>query len=190
MKAELAASRVLAAFGTRPEAIKMAPVVQRLSQCGRFDLRVCVTAQHRSMLDEVLRVFDLKPDYDLQIMRPNQTLSAVAGAIFQCLDPVLEEFRPDWLLVQGDTTTTMAASVAAFHRHVAVGHVEAGLRTENLMNPWPEEANRRITSIVTRRHYCPTERARQTLLGEGVPGDSILVTGNTVIDALQMATGV
>jgi UDP-N-acetylglucosamine 2-epimerase (non-hydrolysing) len=181
------AKRVLVVVGTRPEAIKMAPVVQNLTGCEGLELRLCVTAQHRSMLDEVLRVFEMKPDYDLDIMRPGQTVSGVASTVLRELDPILEEWRPDWLLVQGDTTTTMAASLAAFHRRISVGHVEAGLRTHDLMNPWPEEANRRITSIVTRRHYCPTERARLSLLAEGVSDSNILVTGNPVVDALQMA---
>jgi UDP-N-acetylglucosamine 2-epimerase (non-hydrolysing) len=181
------AKRVLVVVGTRPEAIKMAPVVQNLTGCEGLELRLCVTAQHRSMLDEVLRVFELKPDYDLDIMRPGQTVSGVASTVLRELDPILEEWRPDWLLVQGDTTTAMAASLAAFHRRISVGHVEAGLRTHDLTNPWPEEANRRITSIVTRRHYCPTERARLSLLAEGVSDSNILVTGNPVVDALQMA---
>ncbi len=187
MSADNHARRVLVVVGTRPEAIKMAPVVHSLTGCDGIELRLCVTAQHRSMLDEVLRVFDLRPDYDLAIMRPGQTISGVAGMVLRELDPILEEWRPDWLLVQGDTTTTMAASLAAFHRRIAVGHVEAGLRTHDVMNPWPEEANRRITSIVTKRHYCPTERARQSLLDEAVPDDAIIVTGNTVVDALNMA---
>lgn len=181
------AKRILVVAGTRPEAIKMAPVVHDLRGREGIEVRLCVTAQHRSMLDEVLRVFNLKPEYDLAVMRPGQTISAVASTVLREIDPILEEWRPDWLLVQGDTTTTMAASLAAFHRRISVGHVEAGLRTHDLMNPWPEEANRRITSIVTKRHYCPTERARQSLLHEGVPDSAIIVPGNTVVDALNMA---
>jgi UDP-N-acetylglucosamine 2-epimerase (non-hydrolysing) len=179
--------RVLIVVGTRPEAIKMAPVAHRLMACEGIELRLCVTAQHRAMLDEVLRVFKLEPHYDLGIMRPGQTLSGVASAVLRELDPVLEEWRPDWLLVQGDTTTTMAAALAAFHRRIPVGHVEAGLRTHDLSNPWPEEANRRMASILARRHYCPTERARRALLDEGVVEQAILVTGNTVVDALHLA---
>lgn len=178
--------RVLVALGTRPEAIKMGPVIRRLSECKAIEARVCATAQHRSMLDDALRIFAIKPEYDLGIMKPGQTLSDIASSVLAKIDPILGEFRPDWILVQGDTTTTMAAALAAFHRRISVGHVEAGLRTGDLMNPWPEEANRRITTIVTTRHYCPTERARQSLLREGVADDSILVTGNTVIDALLM----
>jgi UDP-N-acetylglucosamine 2-epimerase (non-hydrolysing) len=187
VSADHRAKRVLIVFGTRPEAIKMAPVAHRLMEREGIELRMCATAQHRSMLDEVLRVFELTPHYDLGIMRPGQTLSGIASAVLTELDRILEEWRPDWLLVQGDTTTTMAAALAAFHRRIPVGHVEAGLRTHNLESPWPEEANRRIASIVTRRHYCPTERARRSLLDEGVPDSAIKVTGNTVIDALNMA---
>jgi UDP-N-acetylglucosamine 2-epimerase (non-hydrolysing) len=178
--------RILLVFGTRPEAIKMAPLVHRLREREGVAVRVCVTAQHRSMLDDALRIFDIKPDYDLDIMTPGQTLSGITSAVLTSIDPVLEDFRPDWVLVQGDTTTTMAAALAAFHRKVAVGHVEAGLRTGDLDNPWPEEANRRIATIVSARHYCPTERAKQNLLKEGVEASRILVTGNTVIDALHM----
>jgi UDP-N-acetylglucosamine 2-epimerase len=180
--------KVLVVFGTRPEAIKMAPVVRALAQAGGIEARICVTAQHRSMLDEALRVFDLNPDYDLDLMRPGQSLSGIASAVIGGIDPVLEEFRPAWVLVQGDTTTTMATSLAAFHRRINVGHVEAGLRTGDLMNPYPEEANRRITSVVTARHYCPTERSRQQLLKEGYNDATIRVTGNTVIDALQISS--
>ncbi len=164
----------------------MAPVVLGLAAREGVKSRVCVTAQHRSMLDEALRIFDIKPHYDLDIMQPDQTLSGVASVVLRELDPVLEEFRPHWVLIQGDTTTTMAAALAAFHRRIPVGHVEAGLRTHDLDNPWPEEANRRVTSVVATRHYCPTERARQHLLREGVREASVLVTGNTVIDALRL----
>jgi UDP-N-acetylglucosamine 2-epimerase (non-hydrolysing) len=177
--------RVLMVFGTRPEAIKMAPVALKLKSSRQFTLKICSTAQHRSMLDEALSAFDLKPDYDLGIMQPDQTLSGIAAAVLEKLDAVLQDFRPDWVLVQGDTTTSMAAALASFHRHISVGHVEAGLRTGDLRNPWPEEANRRITSIVTRRHYCPTERAIHALRAEGVDERNIVLTGNTVIDALQ-----
>jgi UDP-N-acetylglucosamine 2-epimerase (non-hydrolysing) len=185
LEAGLEQKRILLVFGTRPEAIKLAPIALGLASSAA-DVRVCVTAQHRSMLDETLRIFDIKPDYDLDLMRPNQSLSGIAGIVLQELDSVLLDFKPDWVLVQGDTTTTMAAALSAFHRRISVGHVEAGLRTGDLLNPWPEEVNRRIASIVTTRHYCPTQRARQNLLREGVGEDRILVTGNTVIDALKM----
>lgn len=178
--------RILMVIGTRPEAIKMAPIALLLRAAGDLDFKLCSTAQHRAMLDDALAAFDLVPDYDLGVMRPDQTLSMVASAVLERLDPILERTQPDWLLVQGDTTTTMAAALAAFHRRIRVGHVEAGLRTGDLLNPWPEEANRRITSIVTTRHYCPTDRARRALLAEGVRETDILVTGNTVIDAMQM----
>jgi len=177
--------RVLLVFGTRPEAIKMAPVALKLKSAHQFTLKICSTTQHRSMLHEALSTFDLTPDYDLGIMQPDQTLSGIAAAVFDKLDPVLQDFRPDWVLVQGDTTTSMAAALASFHRQIAIGHVEAGLRTGDLRNPWPEEANRRITSVITRRHYCPTERARKALRAEGVHERDIVLTGNTVIDALQ-----
>lgn len=178
-------TRVLTVFGTRPEAIKLAPVALKLKASGQFTLKICSTAQHRSMLDEALSAFDLRPDYDLDIMQPDQTLSGIAAAVFEKLDQVLQDFRPDWVLVQGDTTTTMAAALASFYRDIAVGHVEAGLRTGDLRNPWPEEANRRITTVVTRRHYCPTERSKNALLAEGISVRDIVLTGNTVIDALQ-----
>ena len=163
----------------------MGPVIRRLAASGAFELRVCVTAQHRAMLDDALRIFEIVPDYDLAVMTPDQTLSGIASTVLARIDPVLEAFRPDWVLVQGDTTTTMAAALASFYRRIAVGHVEAGLRTDDPMNPWPEEVNRRITTVLTARHYCPTRRARDHLRREGVPEDTILVTGNTVIDALE-----
>jgi UDP-N-acetylglucosamine 2-epimerase (non-hydrolysing) len=185
-KAALDTKRILLVFGTRPEAIKLAPVALELAECEGVTSRICVTAQHRSMLDDALRIFDIRPHYDLDIMRPDQTLSGIAGVLLRELDPVLADFQPHWVLVQGDTTSTMAAALTAFHRRIRVGHVEAGLRTHDLDNPFPEEANRRVTSVVASRHYCPTARARQNLLKEGVPDDRILVTGNTVIDALKL----
>jgi UDP-N-acetylglucosamine 2-epimerase len=187
----MARHRILVVFGTRPEAIKMAPVIHQLHVAQENGLahRVCVTAQHRSMLDEVLRVFDIRPDYDLDIMRANQTLSGISSAVLRELDLVLSDFEPHWVLVQGDTTTAMAAALAAFHRRIAVGHVEAGLRTGDLNNPWPEEANRRMTAVLATRHYCPTEGARAHLLREGVSDEAIRVTGNTVVDVLQMVSG-
>ncbi len=164
----------------------MAPIVRRLATAEGVDARVCVTAQHRTMLDDALQIFGITPDYDLDVMRPGQTLSGISSAVLSSIDPVLAEFAPDWVIVQGDTTTTMAAALAAFHRRIKVGHVEAGLRTGDLENPWPEEANRRIASIVTTRHYCPTDLSRRNLLREGVDPGAILVTGNTVIDALHL----
>ena len=179
--------RVLSVFGTRPEAIKMAPVVLRLAEHPGFEARVCVTAQHRSMLDSVLEDFAIRPDFDLDVMRERQSLCGIAARVLDGLQGVLESFRPERVLVHGDTTTTLAASLAAFYNRVPVGHVEAGLRTGNLEAPWPEEANRKITAVVTDLHFAPTERARRALLAEGVAPEKIHVTGNTVIDALLLA---
>ncbi|UHD16237.1 non-hydrolyzing UDP-N-acetylglucosamine 2-epimerase [Thiocapsa bogorovii] len=177
--------KVLSVFGTRPEAIKMAPLVKELSKNrGAFESRVCVTAQHRDMLDQVLELFEVHPEYDLDIMRPGQSLTDVTCNVLRRLAPVLEELRPDVVLVHGDTTTTMAASLAAYYQKIDVGHVEAGLRTGNNYSPWPEEMNRRLTGAITRYHFAPTSRSRQNLLNEGVDEKWILVTGNTVIDAL------
>jgi UDP-N-acetylglucosamine 2-epimerase (non-hydrolysing) len=177
--------KILSVFGTRPEAIKMAPVVKALAgQSELFDSRVCVTAQHRQMLDQVLDLFQIKPEYDLDIMKPGQNLTDVTCNVLQGLAPVLEEFRPDVVLVHGDTTTTMSASLAAYYQRIAVGHVEAGLRTGNIYSPWPEEMNRRLAGAITRFHFAPTERSRQNLLDEGVVAENICITGNTVIDAL------
>jgi len=175
---------VLAIFGTRPEAIKMAPVVRELRRSASLDVRVCVTAQHRQMLDQVLEFFDIVPDHDLDVMLPNQSLDQVTARVLTGVGGVLDAERPDVVLVHGDTTTTLAASLAAFHRKIAIGHVEAGLRSGSLLAPWPEELNRRVTSLTTRFHFAPTETSRQNLLAEGTPADSIFVTGNTVIDAL------
>jgi UDP-N-acetylglucosamine 2-epimerase len=176
--------RVLSVFGTRPEAIKMAPVVQALAQHKEILPRVCVTGQHRQMLDQVMATFALKADYDLDIMQPGQALGDVFARVLSGLRPILTQFRPDYVLVQGDTATSTAAAVAAFYSDIAVGHVEAGLRTGNLKSPWPEEANRRLTAVVASRHYAPTLRARDALLAEGYPRENIVLTGNTVIDAL------
>lgn len=176
--------RVLCVFGTRPEAIKMAPVVKALRESDGFECIVCLTAQHREMVDRIMTNFGLAADFDLNVMREGQTPSGVAARILQDLPPLLRETRPDMVLVQGDTTTTMAASLAAFMERIAVGHVEAGLRTGNLQQPFPEEMNRRVTSIVADLHFAPTPGARDALLAEHVPDDSIVVTGNTVIDAL------
>ncbi len=182
--------KVLCVFGTRPEAIKLAPVVAELKRRGdRFACTVCVTAQHREMLDDVLRLFAIAPDYDLDVMREAQSPAYVAAAVLTKLEAVLKEERPDWMLVQGDTTTTMAAALAAFYQRVRVGHVEAGLRTHNKWQPFPEEINRRVTDLVTDLHFAPTQRARTNLLTEGVPESDVVLTGNTVIDALLDVTG-
>ncbi|MCX5471946.1 UDP-N-acetylglucosamine 2-epimerase (non-hydrolyzing) [Alcaligenes sp. A-TC2] len=176
--------RVLTVFGTRPEAIKMAPLVRELATRTEFDTKVCVTAQHRQMLDQVLSLFDLQPDFDLNVMRPGQNLNDVTGAILQGLKGVFEQFRPDLVLVHGDTATTFASTLAAYYHQIPVGHVEAGLRTSNIYSPWPEEGNRRLTGVLACIHFAPTAQARQNLLREGVGAEEIVVTGNTVIDAL------
>lgn len=177
--------KVLSIFGTRPEAVKMAPVVKALQENGAIESRVCVTAQHREMLDQVLTLFSIQPDHDLALMRPDQGLAELTAEIFTHLDPVLASESPDWVLVQGDTTTVMAASLAAFYRGIQVGHVEAGLRTGDKRQPFPEEINRRITSVIADLHFAPTEYSRANLLREGVADWRIKVTGNTVIDALR-----
>ncbi|MCP4182028.1 MAG: UDP-N-acetylglucosamine 2-epimerase (non-hydrolyzing) [Hyphomicrobiales bacterium] len=182
--------KILCIFGTRPEAIKMAPVVRELARHpGAFVSRVCVTAQHREMLDQVLDLFAIVPDYDLDIMKAGQTLTDVTCKVMQELAPVLEDCRPDLVLVHGDTTTTMAACLAAYYLKIDVGHVEAGLRTHNIYSPWPEEINRRMAGVIARYHFAPTKRSRQNLLNEGVDERAILVTGNTVIDALLDVVG-
>lgn len=177
--------RVLSIFGTRPEAVKMAPVVQALAAEKAIDARVCVTAQHREMLDQVLNLFNIRPNVDLNLMRPNQTLAELTAQILENLDPVLADEHPDWVLVQGDTTTVMAASLAAFYRGIKVGHVEAGLRTGDKRQPFPEEINRRIAGVVADLHFAPTQLSRENLLREGVQAERILLTGNPGIDALQ-----
>jgi UDP-N-acetylglucosamine 2-epimerase (non-hydrolysing) len=176
--------KVLTVFGTRPEAIKMAPLVHALAKDPHFEAKVCVTAQHREMLDQVLKLFSIVPDYDLNIMSPGQGLTEITCRILQGLKPVLESFKPDVVLVHGDTTTTAAASLAAFYQRIPVGHVEAGLRTGDLYSPWPEEANRTMTGHLATYHFAPTENSRQNLLRENLSGKHIYVTGNTVIDAL------
>ena len=179
--------KVLSIFGTRPEAIKMAPVVKELEKHpDKVISRVCVTAQHREMLDQVLDLFEIEPDYDLDLMRPNQTLSALTARVFTELDSVIAQEKPDWVLVQGDTTTVMAASLVAFYHQVKVGHVEAGLRTHNKWEPFPEEINRKVAGAVADLHFAPTETAKENLLREGVKPEMIHVTGNTVIDALHI----
>lgn len=179
------AIKVLCIFGTRPEAIKMAPVILELHKRPEVECKVCVTAQHRQMLDQVLRLFGITPDYDLNVMEDNQTPTQVAAAVLSRLEPVLQEEKPDWVLVQGDTTTVAAASLAAFYARVKVGHVEAGLRTHDKWQPFPEEINRRVAGVIADLHFAPTERARQNLLCEGVSDERIVVTGNPVIDALH-----
>ncbi|MEW5827863.1 MAG: UDP-N-acetylglucosamine 2-epimerase (non-hydrolyzing) [Chloroflexota bacterium] len=178
--------KVLSVFGTRPEAVKMAPVVQRLARTPGIEARVCVTAQHRQMLDQVLRLFDIRPDVDLDLMRPDQSLAELSAAVFTRLDPVLADLRPDWVLVQGDTTTVMVTALAAYYRRIRVGHVEAGLRTHDKWQPFPEEINRRVAGVAADLHFAPTDWSRQNLLREGVPDGQIFVTGNPVIDALKV----
>lgn len=176
--------RVLTVFGTRPEAIKMAPVVRALADCEDLDAKVCVTAQHRQMLDQVLELFEITPDFDLDIMKPNQDLYDLTARILVAMRDVLSEFKPDLVLVHGDTTTCFAVGLAAFYQQIPVGHVEAGLRTGNMLAPFPEEANRSLVGRLTTLHFAPTDLSRQNLLDEAVDEWHILVTGNTVIDAL------
>lgn len=179
--------KILTVFGTRPEAIKMAPLVHALANDERFDARCCVTAQHREMLDQVLELFEIQPDYDLNLMRTGQSLNDVTARILLELKPILQEFKPDIVLVHGDTATTFAASLAAYYEQIEVGHIEAGLRTGNIYSPWPEEANRKLTGTLTKYHFAPTENSKENLLIESCVEESIFVTGNTVIDALLMA---
>jgi UDP-N-acetylglucosamine 2-epimerase (non-hydrolysing) len=176
--------KTLIVFGTRPEAIKMAPLALNLAQDDRFESRVCVTGQHRQMLDQVLELFEITPDYDLNIMKPGQDLTDVTTAILQGLKPVLAEFKPDVVLVHGDTATTLATSLAAYYQQIPIAHVEAGLRTNNLYSPWPEEGNRRLTGTLAALHFAPTSTSRDNLLKEGTDAATIYTTGNTVIDAL------
>jgi UDP-N-acetylglucosamine 2-epimerase (non-hydrolysing) len=177
--------KVLSIFGTRPEAVKMAPVVLRLAKTPGVEACVCVTAQHRQMLDQVLGAFQIVPDIDLNLMRPDQSLSQLSAAILTHLDPVLRDLQPDWILVQGDTTTVMIAALLGFYNRIRVGHVEAGLRTYDRWQPFPEEVNRRIAGVVADLHFAPTQHARRNLLAENIPDQAIRVTGNPAIDALQ-----
>jgi UDP-N-acetylglucosamine 2-epimerase len=179
--------KVLTVLGTRPEAIKMAPVIKELEKY-RDEIQsvVCATAQHREMLDQVLNIFAIQADYDLDVMRPDQTLSQLTANILTHLDWVVAQERPDWVLVQGDTTTVMVASLVAYYHRVRVGHVEAGLRTDDKWQPYPEEMNRRLTDVLADLYFAPTERSKQNLLCGGVPDRAIMVTGNTVVDALMM----
>jgi len=177
--------KVLSIFGTRPEAVKMAPVVQELARSHYFSSYVCVTAQHRQMLDQVLELFGIRPDYDLDLMQPGQSLASLTSRVFSHLNPVLENLRPDWVLVQGDTTTVMSAAMLAYYHQMKVGHIEAGLRTGDKYQPFPEEINRRVAGVVADLHFAPTDHSRKNLLLENIPGNQIIVTGNSAIDALH-----
>ena len=176
--------KVLLVFGTRPEAIKLAPVIRELNARPEFDCKICVTGQHREMLAQVLQLFNLQPDWDLELMRPDQDLAYITGAALSGVSEILAGFRPNRVIVQGDTTTTFAGALAAFYHRIPVAHVEAGLRTENIYSPWPEEINRRLVTHIADLHFAPTARARDNLRREGMGCDRILVTGNTGIDAL------
>jgi UDP-N-acetylglucosamine 2-epimerase (non-hydrolysing) len=180
--------KIMLVFGTRPEAIKMIPLVKEfLKHPGIFDIKVCVTAQHRQMLDQVLSIFDIKPDYDLDIMAPRQDLYDITVKVLAGMRDVLKEYQPDAVLVHGDTTTSMATGLAAFYQHVKIGHVEAGLRTRNLQSPWPEEMNRQVTDRFCDFYFAPTEQSKKNLLEENIDSEKIIITGNTVIDALLLA---
>ncbi|MFG6661048.1 non-hydrolyzing UDP-N-acetylglucosamine 2-epimerase [Sulfitobacter sp. 915] len=176
--------KVLTVFGTRPEAIKMAPLVKALDANPKTASRLCITAQHREMLDQVLQLFELIPDHDLDIMSPGQSLNEVTAGILTAMENVLAKEKPDVVLVHGDTATTMAVSLAAYYARIPVGHVEAGLRTGNMLSPWPEEGNRRLTAALSTYHFAPTPKSRDNLLAENIKANSIIVTGNTVIDSL------
>lgn len=176
--------RILVVFGTRPEAIKMAPIVKELQKNIEFETKICVTAQHRQMLDQVLNIFNIKPNYDLNIMKDRQDLYDISSKVLLGLRYVLEDFNPDIVLVHGDTTTSSIASLAAFYKKIKIGHIEAGLRTNDIYSPFPEEANRQITGILANYHFAPTQISKQNLLKENKPAQNIIVVGNTVIDAL------
>lgn len=178
---------ILFVFGTRPEAIKMAPLVLKLQKESDFVVKVCVTGQHREMLDQVLSLFDIKPDFDLNLMKPNQTLSDITTGILAGLEKVFQSWKPDMVLVHGDTATTFAASLMAYYHKIKVGHIEAGLRTGDIYSPWPEEANRKLTGVLANYHFAPTVSSKMNLLKEDIDESNIVVTGNTVIDALLMA---
>lgn len=179
--------RVLSVFGTRPEAIKMAPLLLKLNSIPEIESKVCVTGQHRQMLDQVLDVFSIKADYDLNIMKPNQDLADITSSILRGLGVVIDSFKPDVVLVHGDTATTFAASLAAYYKKIPIGHVEAGLRTGDIYSPWPEEANRKLTTVLAKYHFAPTQRSKNNLILEGVDENTIYITGNTVVDALLIA---
>lgn len=176
--------KLLVCFGTRPEAIKMAQLVHELKKCDGLNVQLCITAQHREMLDQVLDFFELLPDFDLNLMKPNQTLNEISSIILDKIDVVLQEAKPDIVMVHGDTTTSFICSLAAFHRNIKVAHIEAGLRTYNKYSPFPEEVNRQLTSRIAEYHFAPTENSSQNLLNENVSNENVLITGNTVIDAL------
>jgi UDP-N-acetylglucosamine 2-epimerase (non-hydrolysing) len=178
--------KVLTVFGTRPEAVKLAPVIRELKKHPTIDSIVCVTAQHREMLDQVLNLFNIEPDYDLNLMQPDQSLAEITAAILTNLDPLLERIKPDWMILQGDTTTVSTSALLAFYRQIKVGHVEAGLRTGNKWQPFPEEINRRIASVIADLHFAPTKLNQRNLIIEGIPSEIISVTGNPVIDALKI----
>jgi UDP-N-acetylglucosamine 2-epimerase len=184
MESEPDRMKILTVFGTRPEAIKMAPLALALAADERFDAKVCVTGQHREMLDQVLDLFDIQPEFDLNIMKPGQDLTDVSTAILQGMKNVFSDFKPDMVLVHGDTATTFATSLAAYYQQIPIAHVEAGLRTGNLYSPWPEEGNRKLTGALAQLHFAPTTNSRDNLLKEGIAASCIIVTGNTVIDAL------
>jgi len=178
--------KVLCVFGTRPEAIKMAPVIKELKKhpdC--FETRICITAQHREMLDQMLKLFVITPDVDLDLMKPDQTLPDLTAKVIRAMTEILKEEKPDWVLIQGDTTTVMATALAAFYLRIPVGHIEAGLRTDDRYSPFPEEINRRIVSVLATYHFAPTERARERLLAEGIDLCKVFLTGNTIVDAIQ-----
>lgn len=178
--------KILSIFGTRPEAIKMAPLVKMLDNDPYFSSSVCVTAQHREMLDQVLDIFNIEPKYDLNLMTKNQSLSQLTSKMITKITDVLEKDKPDIVLVHGDTATTFAAALSAFYKQIKIGHVEAGLRTGNLNSPWPEEANRKLTGALTDMHFCPTETSKRNLISENISSEKIFITGNTVIDSLLM----
>ncbi|WP_122668467.1 non-hydrolyzing UDP-N-acetylglucosamine 2-epimerase [Pseudomonas viridiflava] len=185
MATQHARMKILSIFGTRPEAIKMAPLVKALAAEPGIDSRICITGQHQSMLQQVLDMFELKADYSLDVMRPHQTLNSLTAALYAAIDPILDEMKPDKVLVHGDTTSAMVAAMSAFHRQIPIGHVEAGLRTGDIRQPWPEEMNRRCIDLISDHLFTPTAESRRNVLGERLQGVSF-VTGNTVIDALQM----
>lgn len=176
--------KILSVVGTRPEAIKMAPVIDAIKKENNLDIKICSTSQHKIMLDQVFNLFGIKSDFDLNIMTPNQSLNQISSKIIKGLDKVFSSYKPDLVLVHGDTSTTFSAALSAFHNKIKVGHVEAGLRTHNLHSPWPEEANRCLTSLLTDYHFAPTKQAKLNLLNEGIKKSKVIITGNTVIDAL------
>ncbi len=180
--------KILTVFGTRPEAIKMAPIVKVLAEQAWVESKVCVTAQHRQMLDQVLAFFEIKPDFDLNLMKPGQSLTDITQDVLQAMGRIYSEWRPDIILVHGDSTTTFSTSLSAYYACIPVAHVEAGLRTHNKFSPWPEEMNRQLTARIADIHFAPTKQAQSNLLHEGIPGSSIHITGNTVIDALLYTT--